>query len=173
MNRDLSIAILRTFVEKRREEDAAAKANKKKRGGEGQGGGGKGKNKQAGQQASGPGTSAALGANGGSVSEGAGGVGNGPVPSASALPNAEETGGAMKVDERMAESGPEPGPSVDVAGSGPLGDEGAAQGASGSTEKDNGDGGASSSAPSHGRGKGLAPLKVLEVRRGQCLFTKR
>ncbi|GAQ82087.1 tRNA methyltransferase [Klebsormidium nitens] len=163
VNRDLSIAILRTFVEKRREEDAAAKANKKKRGGEGQGGGGKGKNKQAGQHASGAGSSAAPGAIGGSVSDGPGGVGNGPVASASGAPGAGESGHAGKVEERRGESGPEPGPSDDAAGSGPSHNEkGAVQGASGSTETANGDGGASSSGAAHGRGKGLAPLKVLE-----------
>jgi hypothetical protein len=164
VNRDMSIAILRTFVERRREEDANAKANKKKKASEGPGGAGRGKSKRGGQQANDAQTSSDKEGSNKPCDAGADSSGNGVAGGDTPV----QSGANVEVTEKEAIETqccePEPGPSDNRAGLGlPEKHDEAPQGGSGSTDKENATGGASSLGPAMAKGRGLAPLKVLEV----------
>jgi hypothetical protein len=160
----MSIAILRTFVERRREEDAIAKANKKKKASEGPGGARRGKSKRGGQQANVAQTSCDKEGINKPCDAGAGSSGNGVAGGDISV----QSGANVEVTEKEANEtqccASEPGPSDSRAALGlPGKHEQAPEGRSGSTDKENATGGASSSGPAMAKGRGLAPLKVLEV----------
>lgn len=160
----MSIAILRTFVERRREEDAIAKANKKKKASEGPGGAVRGKSKRGGQQANVAQTSSDKEGINKPCDAGAGSSGNGVAGGDISV----QSGANVEITEKEANEtqccASEPGPSDSRAALGlPEKHEQAPEGRSGSTDKENATGGASSSGPAMAKGRGLAPLKVLEV----------